>query len=53
VDLVRRATNDGYAARDLLTHPEHLGIATSRQIDQLTDLVADCGLGEFTRRVRR
>lgn len=43
-NLIRHATNDGYAARDLLTHPGRLGIATSRQIGQLTDLVADCGL---------
>jgi hypothetical protein len=44
VNLIRHATNDGYAARDLLAHPGRLGIATSRQIDQLTDLVSDCGL---------
>jgi hypothetical protein len=43
-NLIRYAASDGYAARDLLVHPGRLGIATSRQIDQLTDLVSDCGL---------
>ncbi|MEV7624132.1 hypothetical protein [Actinoplanes sp. NPDC089786] len=43
-NLIRHAANDGYAARDLLAHPGRLGIATNRQIDQLTDLVSDCGL---------
>jgi hypothetical protein len=42
VNLIRHAANDGYAARDLLSHPGRLGIATSRQIDQLTDLISDC-----------
>jgi hypothetical protein len=43
-NLIRHAANDGYAARDLLAYPGRLGIATNRQIDQLTDLVSDCGL---------
>ena len=42
--LIRQAMSDGYAARDLLAHPACLGIATTRQIRQLTGLVSVCGL---------
>ncbi|MFI7077571.1 hypothetical protein ACIBO1_09780 [Micromonospora sp. NPDC049903] len=43
-NLVHQAAVDGYAARDFLAHPEHSDIATTRQIQQLTDLVSACGL---------
>ena len=33
----RNATNDGYAARDLLAHPGCMSIASSRVVGQLTD----------------
>lgn len=48
VNLIRDAADDGYAARDVLAHPACLGIATSRQIGKLTDLVTACGLGQGT-----
>jgi hypothetical protein len=42
--LIRDAAQDGYAARDLLTHPVCRSIATNSQIEQLTELVTACGL---------
>ena len=42
--LIRQAMSDGYAARDFLSHPGHLNMATAREIHQLTDLVSACGL---------
>lgn len=44
-DMFRHASDDGYAARDLLAHPGCLSIASPQQISRLTELVADCGLG--------
>lgn len=44
-DLVALAADDGYAARDLLGHPECLGFANNQQRAELSDLVSRCGLG--------
>ncbi|MFI1996238.1 hypothetical protein [Actinoplanes sp. NPDC020271] len=46
--LIRQALSDGYAARDFLAHPEHLNMATVREIHQLTDLVSACGIARGT-----
>lgn len=43
--LIKRASGDGYAARDLLAHPGCHAILTQRQTEQLTDQVTTCGLG--------
>jgi len=47
-DLVHHAVNDGYAARDVLAHPGCLTRASPAQINHLSQLVADCGLGRRT-----
>lgn len=43
-DLIKQATGDGYAARDLLAHAGCRSILTPRQVEQFTDCVSTCGL---------
>lgn len=45
LSLLSHGGTDGYAARDLLAHTRCLSLASSRQVGQLTDLMAQCGLG--------
>lgn len=44
--LVQHATHDGYAARDVLTHPICRHAATTDQTVQLSNLVDACGLDQ-------
>ncbi|MEH1128365.1 hypothetical protein [Micromonospora sp. CPCC 206061] len=48
VELIFHALDDGYAARDLLTHPTCLAAACHQQVSQLNTLVATCGLDTGT-----
>jgi hypothetical protein len=42
--LIGNAVHDGYAAREILSHPRCPSTASSQQIRQLTTLVSECGL---------
>ncbi|MFE2053711.1 hypothetical protein ACFXAS_35270 [Streptomyces sp. NPDC059459] len=46
-DLHRRTTNaqDGYAARETLTHPRFTAFASDRQAQDCHDMVRACALG--------
>lgn len=46
--LVQHAANDGYAARDLLAHPDYLAAASRQQVSQLKTLVSTCSLDADT-----
>jgi hypothetical protein len=47
-NLLRLAVIDGYAARDVLTHPIAESVATAAELDQLINLVQSCGLDAGT-----
>ncbi|GGZ98086.1 hypothetical protein GCM10010371_67250 [Streptomyces subrutilus] len=49
-DLFRRTTaaNDGYAAREVLSHPQFTELATPQQAQHCRDLVQACALGRGT-----
>lgn len=44
IDLIDRATRDGYASRDLLTHRSFRDLASRQQTRSLTRVVSECGL---------
>ncbi|ROO52900.1 hypothetical protein EDC02_7851 [Micromonospora sp. Llam0] len=44
IDIYRHAAHDGYAARDLLTHPVASEVLTEQQMRQLSNRVDACGL---------
>jgi hypothetical protein len=46
IRLLHHASDDGYAARDVLAHPGCRAAATDEQVRQLTDLVEACGLDQ-------
>ena len=48
VELIQYAAGDGYAARDLLTHPTCLAAAPYQRVSQLKTLVSTCGLDTGT-----
>lgn len=48
VELIQHAAGDGYAARDLLTHPTCLAAAHHQRVNQLKTLVSTCGLDAGT-----
>lgn len=48
VELIHRALNDGYAARDLIAHSNCLAAASHQQVRQLKTLVSTCGLDDGT-----
>ncbi|WDQ02215.1 hypothetical protein PVK74_10550 [Micromonospora chalcea] len=48
VELTQYAADDGYAARDLLTHPTCLAAAPYQRVSQLKTLVSACGFDAGT-----